>query len=220
MMALIYKVIDYKEFDKIIYCYSEKGKINFFIKNANKIKSVNQKNAEILNLIEIDNNLNLDKLNNLYEIKVINYNDDIKYKYYDVLNILLIFEVIDRLFLDNNIFDNKLIFEWIYKYLYSKNNNFYDKTNMMLLKLLKPLGILPKFYDKNLPNYGFNYDLQKLTENNYDISNEICYQLDYLLFHKFDEIINIQLNKNIRNYIITYYEKILNLNFKNKGAKL
>lgn len=220
MMALIYKVIDYKEFDKIIYCYSEKGKINFIIKNANKIKSVNQKNAEILNLIEIDDNFNVEKLNNLYEIKVINYNDDIKYQYYDLLNILLVFEVIDKLFLDNNIFDNKLIFEWIYKYLFSKNNNFYDKTNMMLLKLLKPLGILPKFYDKNLPNYGFSYNLQKLTEYNYDISNEVCYQLDYLLFHKFDEIISIELNKNIRNYIITYYEKILNINFKNKGAKL
>lgn len=209
MIALIYKTIDYKQNDKLIYLLSNSGKYQAILKDGNKIKKTLMKKSEILNIVDID--IDNKKLKTIYDINLVKSYDDLKYDYFKLKNIYYIFDLIDRYILDDSLINTKILYEWLITYL-DMSVNFIDSTNAFLLKFLSLLGYLPKFYDINLPNFGFSFEKLKLDNIKYDIPYEICKIFHMLIYSKFSDL-NIN-NLNIRKYIIMYYSNVIDFTFK------
>lgn len=222
MDGIIYKTIDYKENDKLVYIITKDGKYSFILKNAKQVKSINRYPSQVLNKIKVDEKyLKKDKLNKLYEVSLIDDYFNLKQDYNNLLNIYKVLYLIDLLIDDN---DN-IIYLWLLEYL--KQENIKTATIAFFIKFLKIQGLLINFHPLNFKDYkGFNIENNKLVllnENLYiDFNLNICILINLLFISKFKDL-NFDINENdikiLKKYINYMYNTYLGINLYKKGEE-
>ena len=190
MRAIIYKIINYKNKDRLIYLISEIGFISAILKNAQLISSDNFYIQEYM-LCELEITNIKDKINNINKINVINDYKNLKDSFDDLKRVMIIFKITSDLIKESR--DASMAFKVLEKLLNNYNGeiSFY----MYLVKFTYFMGI-------RLDNY--------LLENNINDKN-LLNDLLYLYKLKFeDEIKNDKLDfKKINEFIKNYYSMFL-----------
>ena len=190
MRAIIYKIINYKNKDRLIYLISEIGFISAILKNAQLISSDNFYIQEYM-LCELEITNIKDKINNISKINIINDYKNLKEKFDDLKKIMIIFKITSDLIKEK--YDTVMAFKVLEKLLNNYNGEitFY----MYLVKFTYFMGI-------RLDNY--------LLENNINDKN-LLNDLLYLYKLKFeDEVKNGKLDfKKINEFIKNYYSMFL-----------
>ena len=190
MRAIIYKIINYKNKDRLIYLISEIGFISAILKNAQLISSDNFYIQEYM-LCELEITNIKDKINNINKINIINDHKNLKEKFDDLKKIMIIFKITSDLIKEK--YDTVMAFKVLEKLLNNYNGEitFY----MYLVKFTYFMGI-------RLDNY--------LLENNINDKN-LLNDLLYLYKLKFeDEAKNDKLDfKKINEFIKNYYSMFL-----------
>ena len=180
MRAIIYKIINYKNKDRLIYLISEIGFISAILKNAQLISSDNFYIQEYM-LCELEITNIKDKINNINKI---NYKN-LKEKFDDLKKIMIIFKITSDLIKESH--DAIMAFKVLEKLLNNYNGeiSFY----MYLVKFTYFMGI-------RLDNY--------LLENNINDKN-LLNDLLYLYKLKFeDEVKKDKLDFNKINEFIIF----------------
>lgn len=211
MDAIIYKTIDYRENDKLVYIITKLGKFSFILKNCKKYNSINRYQSELLNKIEIDEKyLKKDKLTKVFEIKLINDYYNLKQDFDIIKYILKILNLIDLLIVD----DEVLIYNIFNSFLESK----YIKTAFyaFLIKILKIQGLLMDLnFNTNLK--GYNIEKNTLVyENDFlkiDLNLKVLEEIKKLYLIKFIEVdFDIINHEKIKEYIKFMYLYHLDIN--------
>lgn len=190
MKAFIYKIINYKNKDRLIYLISEIGFISAILKNAQLISSDNFYIQEYM-LCELEITNIKDKINNINKINVINDYKNLKDSFDDLKRVMIIFKITSDLIKESR--DAVMAFKVLERLLNNYNGeiSFY----MYIVKFTYFMGI-------RLDNY--------LLENNINDKN-LLNDLLYLYKLKFeDEIKNDKLDfKKINEFIKNYYSMFL-----------
>lgn len=209
MDAIIYKTIDYKENDKLVYIITNQGKYSFILKNCKKFNSINRYPSEILSKIEVDENyLKKDKLTKIFEIKLINDYFELKQDFEKIKYILKLFELLDLLIFDNEVLIYNILDEFL------KSRNIKTCFYAFLIKILKIQGLLINFYNEEKDRVLIGYNLEE---------NQLVYKDDFLKvdfdIKTIEEINKLYLSKfknidfDIKNiYEIKKYIKYMYLN--------
>lgn len=190
MKAIIYKIINYKNKDRLIYLISEIGFISAILKNAQLISSDNFYIQEYM-LCELEITNIKDKINNINKINIINDYKNLKEKFDDLKKIMIIFKITSDLIKESH--DAVMAFKVLEKLLNNYNGaiSFY----MYLVKFTYFMGI-------RLDNY--------LLENNIN-DKKLLNDLLYLYKLKFEDETKIdKLDfKKINEFIKNYYNRFL-----------
>ncbi len=141
--GIVLKQINYKESSKIIYVYTEHGKVSVLVHGSNKLKS------PYLNLVRVFSHVKLfvsgKDLKTLREGEVLNHNEEISKDLNRYTYGLHLMEVI--YYFSNHSHDHQKLFLFLVKIIeYLKNHQSYPLYVMMAeLKLLYLLGVQPHF---------------------------------------------------------------------------
>lgn len=213
--GLIYKVQSYKETSKLVYVYSNIGKISFISSGSLSIKSPNRIITQYLTLLEFDLPKNKNKLNKLINAKIINSYDDIKKDYYLTKRAGALLELINDCVYEDE--KHHKIFEQLMIALDNINSN--TSYIIFSLRLLMILG------------YHFDFKREKGIPRGYSISqNKVVFNKDEYVDLNFEDtklmldLILLENDKtleptneqiiNLNSFVKNYYNFHLQINLK------
>lgn len=211
--GIIYKVMDYQESSKLLFVYTPVGKKTLVAKGALNIKSSYRILSQYLTIISFeDQNKQMLTLKNA---KLINELSNIKTNY-DLVSLtskLLI--IIDKLITSDLPHDK--IYNQVIEVL--NLNNLEEGIYSLVLKLLKPLGFEPTFWQDGVKILGFNIEHGSIATNinnyNVDFNLEeltIVINFYYLNYEKLPLITDNERKVLIR-FITMYYQMHMMHNF-------
>lgn len=213
--ALIYKTQEYKESSKLLFVYTNKGKVTLNARGSQKINSKDRILSQYLNLIEFEYT-NFKPFMNLYNGKLLNDYNEIKNDYNNVKHVSLMLELIDKVILDED--NNNKIFELL---INSLNSYEYEKASLSFaLKLLYYLGygINLKPENKNVIGLSIIKGGLIYENENYqiDLDLEESIKLLKLTHYKVNDLNKIE-EKDfslIKTFIYKYYYDKMGLTLK------
>lgn len=211
--GLIYKTMTYQENSKLLYVYTNLGKITLVARGVLNIKSENRILSQYLNLITFQK-----QNKEMYGLKHATLVDDfssIKANYELITVISSLLYVIDKAVTSD--MPHQKLYDEVIKVL--KHEKSYNATLSLLLKLLKPLGFEPTFFIEGKKAFGFDLKLGSIVtdpQNNYDVNLEDLMMVMTFYFKKYDDLPNLQPEeeKRLRQIIKQYYQHHLLLDLK------
>src|SRR5690554_74299 len=101
MEGIIIKVMDYKEYDRLLFMYTEEGRITLVAKGANKLNNETRALSQYLNLISFKE-VNDKTMYNLMEAKLINSFSNLKNDYNLLNTASIMFDLLNLFIMDND----------------------------------------------------------------------------------------------------------------------
>ncbi len=190
MEAIIYKIINYKNKDRLAYFISDMGYLCAILKNAQSYKSDNFLIREYM-LCDIEISSIKNSINKLDKIKIISEYNNLKNDFDSLKKIMIIFKITTDLIKDK--VDVIIAFKLLKKLLKKYNNEIY--FYLYLVKITYFLGI-------RIYNYIIENDILDI-----NLKNDLLY-LYNVKIDELDENKKIEIEK-IRNYIKSYYQDLL-----------
>ena len=190
MEAIIYKIINYKNKDRLAYFISDMGYLCAILKNAQSYKSDNFLISEYM-LCDIEISSIRNSINKLDKIKIINEYNNLKNDFDSLKKIMIIFKITTDLIKDR--VDVIIVFKLLKKLLKKYNNEIY--FYLYLVKITYFLGI-------RIDNYVIENDILDI-----NLKNDLLY-LYNVKIDELDENKKIEIEK-IKNYIKSYYQDLL-----------
>lgn len=190
MEAIIYKIINYKNKDRLAYFISDMGYLCAILKNAQSYKSDNFLISEYM-LCDIEISSIKNSINKLDKIKIISEYNNLKNDFDSLKKIMIIFKITTDLIKDK--VDAIIAFKLLKKLLKKYNNEIY--FYLYLVKITYFLGI-------RIDNYVIENDILDI-----NLKNDLLY-LYNVKIDELDENKKIEIEK-IKNYIKSYYQDLL-----------
>lgn len=190
MESIIYKIINYKNKDRLAYFISDMGYLCAILKNAQSYKSDNFLIREYM-LCDIEISSIKNSINKLDKIKIISEYNNLKNDFDSLKKIMIIFKITTDLIKDK--VDAIIVFKLLKKLLKKYNNEIY--FYLYLVKITYFLGI-------RIDNYIIENDIVDI-----NLKNDLLY-LYNVKIDELDENKKIEIEK-IRNYIKIYYQDLL-----------
>ena len=190
MEAIIYKIINYKNKDRLAYFISDMGYLCAILKNAQSYKSDNFLIREYM-LCDIEISSIKNSINKLDKIKIISEYNNLKNDFDSLKKIMIIFKITTDLIKDK--VDAIIVFKLLKKLLKKYNNEIY--FYLYLVKITYFLGI-------RIDNYIIENDIVDI-----NLKNNLLY-LYNVKIDELDENKKIEIEK-IKNYIKSYYHDLL-----------
>ena len=190
MESIIYKIINYKNKDRLAYFISDMGYLCAILKNAQSYKSDNFLIREYM-LCDIEISSIKNSINKLDKIKIISEYNNLKNDFDSLKKIMIIFKITTDLIKDK--VDAIIVFKLLKKLLKKYNNEIY--FYLYLVKITYFLGI-------RIDNYIIENDIVDI-----NLKNDLLY-LYNVKIDELDENKKIEIEK-IKNYIKSYYQDLL-----------
>ena len=190
MESIIYKIINYKNKDRLAYFISDMGYLCAILKNAQSYKSDNFLIREYM-LCDIEISSIKNSINKLDKIKIISEYNNLKNDFDSLKKIMIIFKITTDLI--KNKVDAIIVFKLLKKLLKKYNNEIY--FYLYLVKITYFLGI-------RIDNYIIENDIVDI-----NLKNNLLY-LYNVKIDELDENKKFEIEK-IRNYIKSYYQDLL-----------
>lgn len=190
MESIIYKIINYKNKDRLAYFISDMGYLCAILKNAQSYKSDNFLIREYM-LCDIEISSIKNSINKLDKIKIISEYNNLKNDFDSLKKIMIIFKITTDLIKDK--VDAIIVFKLLKKLLKKYNNEIY--FYLYLVKITYFLGI-------RIDNYIIENDIVDI-----NLKNNLLY-LYNVKIDELDENKKFEIEK-IRNYIKSYYQDLL-----------
>lgn len=216
MEGIIIKVMDYKEYDRMLFLYTKVGKITLVSKGANRLNNPNRALGQYLNLISFKENQ--DKtMYSLIEPKLINNFNTLKNDYETLNNVSIMFDLLNLFIMEN---DNH---EKVYYLLEGALNNYQKGIELSFgFKLLNLIGYGLNLKSENKYPIGFNISLGRVIyqEENYTIDLNLNHtltllKLTLLEYDKIETIIEEEYNI-LKKFMYDYYEYHTDTKMKRK----
>jgi|SRR5690625_116602 len=204
--GIIYKTQEYKETSKLLFVYTNKGKVTLNARGSQRINSNDRILSQYLNLIEFEYSVFKDFMN-LYNGKLINDYKEIKNEYNNVKSVSLMLELIDKIIIDND--NNEQIYNMLISALNSKNYKYVSLSFSLKLLYYLGYGLNLKPDNKNVTGIsivkgGLVYEGENYY-NDLDIKNSIdLLKLTHYKFNDLNKLNNIDI-KEIESFIYKYY---------------
>ncbi|MGI6781992.1 MAG: DNA repair protein RecO [Acholeplasmataceae bacterium] len=215
MIGLIYKTQPYQDNNKMLFVYSNRGKITLVAKGSQRLSSELRIVSQYLTLIEFyDNGKNMQPLR---EVKLLNSYDFLKTDYFKAKQAAVMLEALDKV-RDTNLNDEAILNELRIALL---SDNLKESALSFLIKLISEAGYRPNLNPKNKDVIGFNIKTASLVYKG-DLTEIDLMPRQLIILVK---LLNLDIEKNeeldkedyeiLRRFIKRYYEYHLNINLKN-----
>lgn len=215
MVGLIYKTQDYQDNNKLLFVYSNRGKITLIAKGSKRLSSEIRVISQYLTLIEFyDNGKNMQSLS---EVKLLNSYDFIKLDYFLAKQAAVMLEAIDKV-IDINMNHEAVLNELR---LALDSNNLKEAALSFLIKLISEAGYKPNLVPDGRTVVGFNIETATLVyEGEKKLIDLPVRHLIILvkLLNLDSEKIDVMLTedfKEMKKFIKKYYDYHLRVDLKN-----
>lgn len=215
MVGLIYKTQDYQDNNKLLFVYSNRGKITLIAKGSKRLSSEIRVISQYLTLIEFyDNGKNMQSLS---EVKLLNSYGFIKLDYFLAKQAAVMLEAIDKV-IDINMNHEAVLNELR---LALDSNNLKEAALSFLIKLISEAGYKPNLVPDGRTVVGFNIETATLVyEGEKKLIDLPVRHLIILvkLLNLDSEKIDVMLTedfKEMKKFIKKYYDYHLRVDLKN-----
>lgn len=224
--GIIYKIMEFQDYDKIVWILSPKGKISAIAKGVRKISSRRAGHIEIFNhnKFSLNEGKSMDSLSEIVAIS-----DYSALKKHFTFHIFFLTEIIDKITLED--YEAKIIYDLLIKTLDNANlENFKSLLVAFEIKLLKILGFEPNlrtFQDtENDFDINKNLYLNHLTPGYTEKNNNaeqisptiIKCQRYYLTTESIDATMSLKVDSNTIDEMLkinaTWLQNVLDIKFK------
>lgn len=215
MIGLIYKTQPYQDTNKLLYVYSNRGKITLVARGSQRLSSELRMVSQYLTLIEFyDNGKNMQPLR---EVKLLNSYDFLKNDFFKAKYAAVMLEALDKVRdvnLNHEVVLNELRIALLQDHLKEASLSF-------LIKLISEAGFKPNLTPSGNDVIGFNIKTSSLIYKGdlHPLDLElrqtiILVKLLNLNIEKIEEISNSDY-EILRKFIKKYYDYHINVNLKN-----
>lgn len=215
VIGLIYKTQPYQDNNKLLFVYSNRGKITLIAKGSQRLSSELRIMSQYLTLIEFyDNGKNMQRLS---EAKLLNSYNFLKEDYFKAKLAAAMLEAIDKV-RDTNL-NHEAVLNELRIALISENLK--EATLSFLIKLISEAGYKPNLIPKKEEVVGFNIKSASLVYQGDLI--EVDLEPRYLII--LIKILNLDTEKNemlsyedyeiLKKFVKKYYEYHINVSLKN-----
>lgn len=215
MIGLIYKTQPYQDTNKLLYVYSNRGKITLVARGSQRLSSELRMVSQYLTLIEFyDNGKNMQPLR---EVKLLNSYDFLKNDFFKAKYAAVMLEALDKV-RDVNLNHEAVLNELRIALL---QDHLKEASLSFLIKLISEAGFKPNLTPSGNDVIGFNIKTSSLIYKGdlHPLDLElrqtiILVKLLNLNIEKIGEISNSDY-EILRKFIKKYYDYHINVNLKN-----
>ena len=217
MEGIIYKIQPYLESSRLLFVYSENGKLTLLAKGAQKLNQKTRVIGQFLTRISFDAAMGDKTFMTLKNPKVINDYQAIKNDFHNTKYAALILEIVDKFMID--IEQHEKIYQEV---VLALDQESIRKASLAFsLKILKPLG-----YELNLAADGRTVKGVSIQKGGLVYENEGYFcdldtkdaisllKLTYLPYNEHSEVLDDSIQR-IESFILKYYEYHLHTTLKN-----
>ena len=215
MIGLIYKTQPYQDTNKLLYVYSNRGKITLVARGSQRLSSELRMVSQYLTLIEFyDNGKNMQPLR---EVKLLNSYDFLKTDFFKAKYAAVMLEALDKV-RDQNLNHEAVLNELRIALL---SDNLKESSLSFLIKLISEAGFRPNLTSKEKDVIGFNLKNSQLVYKGEPITLDLELRETIILV----KLLNLDTEKveamspkddaTLRKFIKKYYDYHINVNLKN-----
>ncbi|MFA5692619.1 MAG: DNA repair protein RecO [Acholeplasmataceae bacterium] len=216
MEGIIIKVMDYKEYDRLLFMYTEEGRITLVAKGANKLNNETRALSQYLNLISFKE-VNDKTMYNLMEAKLINSFSNLKNDYNLLNTASIMFDLLNLFIMDNDDHKN------VYNLLKDALINFKIGNELSFgFKLLNIIGYGLNLKPEKKNPKGFNISLGRLIYEDEDYLIDlslahtlILLKLTFMSYDKIEEVV-LKDYQVLKQFMYDYYEYHTDTKIKRK----
>lgn len=212
MEGIVYKVQTYQEHSRLLFTYTNEGKVTLIARGAEKLNAETRIMSQYLTQISFE-----EQKKSMYALKnpkLISSFDDIKESFEQTKQAALILEIIDKIVKEDD--EHLMIYEHLKKAL---SIDIFKGSVIFAIKILKHLGYALNFDADGRKVKGFSISESKLIYEEEKIAVDIDYQstIDLLKIYlmPYDKLMEEVFDaKRFLLFIKRYYEYHLNYRFK------
>jgi len=218
--GIIFKVIPFKENNRLIYVLTKEGKMVLNVSGARTIKGKYRTLAQVLTQIRFENKFNVG-ISNLKNGEIINDFEAIKKNYQNFKFALIIIEIINKI--EGNLDNNEKIYNLLLSTLHF--DDIKSSALSFAAKMTYFLGFGMNLKGNGKKIRGFNINQAQLIyedqSDNIDLNFKETYALLKLTYTKINDLEKIDKNMIdvLRKFIYDYYLKKINLKISSLKMK-